>query len=363
MIERAGVSRPPMSNVSAIRPAAAGTERSVTGPGPEARAPAEHPIETGVAALPGSHQPAHAPDATRTCRAPRIIADRSNVTLVGAIACSPRASTSAPPASNRYRSHAPGWSVADRGDVNGRTSTIAGTYATRLSRTHRPASVPDVSRSHVPVAGRELRTDAVTATGRARVTVRRVATRQAASNVTPVCGPASSRTLSEAARTGAAAGPPATTPTSSTPRTRKGTGARRFWITMATLLMRRSTAGACPAIVTGPRAGGHETVTPGTIVPDAVTQIDDARSRRLAHAGGDRSSWPWNNGRGGVPERSIGAVLNTVGRKPRGFESHPRRQTPVRVGSAVAPGARLGGTPAAAARRWQRQLTPGATGP
>src|SRR4051794_15455209 len=29
---------------------------------------------------------------------------------------------------------------------------------------------------------------------------------------------------------------------------------------------------------------------------------------------------------GGVPERSIGAVLNTVGRKPRGFESHPRRQ-------------------------------------
>ncbi len=30
---------------------------------------------------------------------------------------------------------------------------------------------------------------------------------------------------------------------------------------------------------------------------------------------------------GEVPERSIGTVLKTVGRKPRGFESHPLRQT------------------------------------
>ena len=30
--------------------------------------------------------------------------------------------------------------------------------------------------------------------------------------------------------------------------------------------------------------------------------------------------------RGEVPERLNGAVLKTVGRKPRGFESHPLRQ-------------------------------------
>ena len=89
-----------MSNVSAISPVAAGTERTVTGPRPVGGDPAEHATGMGAAAEPGSHQPAHVPSAIRTCRRPRIIAERSRRTVIPTASRRPRASVSCPVASN-----------------------------------------------------------------------------------------------------------------------------------------------------------------------------------------------------------------------------------------------------------------------
>ena len=82
-----------MSKVRAISPVADGTERTVMGPAPPGGEPAEHAIGIGAAAEPGIHQPAHVPEAMRTWRRPRIMADRSSVTVVvGTVTLRPLAS-------------------------------------------------------------------------------------------------------------------------------------------------------------------------------------------------------------------------------------------------------------------------------
>ena len=117
----------------------------------------------------------------------------------------PRAAVMTPAASKRYSSQRAAGSRMVRAGENTLVPVNPAMYATVLSRTQRPARTPLVSLIHVPPGGSVRRAEPVTETGAARVTVRRDVTRQVEENVSPVCGPASRRTVRVAAAAGGAA--------------------------------------------------------------------------------------------------------------------------------------------------------------
>ena len=160
---------------------------------------------SGAVGEPGIHQPAHGPVATRTWRRPRTKLTRSTSTDVAPDVVHGSRSRGC---RRRRTGTAPRSRRASCTDVAGATTVVPAnpaTWATALSRTHRPSSAPPTIRSHVPPGGSVRRARAMTSTGLVSVTVTDEVVRQAASNVTPRWGPASSRTGSSAAAAGAGA--------------------------------------------------------------------------------------------------------------------------------------------------------------